>query len=206
MALQEIAAYGDLVGRGQAVRVLRAHVAALDLDPLALHDPKFAVAVKARARPVKALDVRIAPEHARPAPGRGRGPGRPRRPEAGRLHGRGGRGDGPEEDHADHDGQQASGPSEVKWQKAPFRRHDGKITGSVANVLVRRLKLPIPMTRTDEGQLAVVLPITDSARCARNPHANATFDLASRGGGARGRDTSGGGLALRDDGAPARGP
>mmetsp|Transcript_135479 Transcript_135479/g.432360 ORF Transcript_135479/g.432360 Transcript_135479/m.432360 type:complete len:284 (+) Transcript_135479:419-1270(+) len=62
--LQERAAHHDLLGRGQAECEGRAHVAALDLHLVVLHNPKLAVAVKARPSTIEGGNVGIAPEHA----------------------------------------------------------------------------------------------------------------------------------------------
>mmetsp|Transcript_48152 Transcript_48152/g.138277 ORF Transcript_48152/g.138277 Transcript_48152/m.138277 type:complete len:298 (+) Transcript_48152:214-1107(+) len=64
VVLDEWATNHQLVGSCQAVSVLRALVAPLDVHLVALHNPELAVTIKRWSGAVKCLNVRVAPEQA----------------------------------------------------------------------------------------------------------------------------------------------
>merc|ERR1712190_216549 len=63
VALEEWAPHHNLVGRSQAVGVLRPEEPALNVHCIALDDPKLSLAVEARLTLIESNDMRIAPEN-----------------------------------------------------------------------------------------------------------------------------------------------
>mmetsp|Transcript_135485 Transcript_135485/g.432390 ORF Transcript_135485/g.432390 Transcript_135485/m.432390 type:complete len:662 (+) Transcript_135485:361-2346(+) len=176
VAVQEGAGDHNLLRRGQTVGVLRAHVAALDLNGTAVHDPVFAVSVEAGPGTIEGNQVRVTPEKTRLALRRRRrrrhdGCPRSRNESVFHYHWRRGRWCLKAQEGDSHDRHEQEADDGTRQIAALVGDQHGQIARAATHVLVGRLSNPIATARADIGQGPTGGHLTHAASCVAPVHA-----------------------------------